>query len=74
MVIARRPSGLSKFPTSILGLPLGQLLRYHLLPNSLFLRSCKKWEVSVCVCGAGNLHQQLQNPLQQPELHKGSEF
>lgn len=71
IVIAKRPSGLSKFPTSILVLPLGQLL------DTIF---CQIEFVSQKLLRSGRLgkknkklHQQLQNPLQQP-VHKGSGF
>lgn len=59
VVIAKRPSGLSKFPTSILVLPLGQLLDTIFCQIRVcFSEAVKKWEVRE----KKNLHQQLQNP------------
>jgi hypothetical protein len=46
IVIAKRPSGRSKFPHIYSGSPSGAALRYHLLPNRVcFSEVVQKWEV-----------------------------
>lgn len=64
------PMASLKIPQRLFWFPLWGTSRYYLLPNSLFLRSCKMWEVKK---KKNQQHQQLQKLLQQPE-HKEFEF